>query len=103
MAKIKKCDGVNRKLERQKIMLDIVTKEPLRISPNPGSNPSLRLPHTQVGQVTKLLDQHGIRYWVDSHIISMNGGPYIGSIYFYRETDPNKVQAILDTARQAHE
>lgn len=78
-------------------MIDVVTNQQIRVAAPPDGNPALRLPYSQVDDVKRLLDRHGIRYWVDSHIISMSGGPYMSSIYLYRATDPAKVQAILDS------
>jgi hypothetical protein len=79
-------------------MIDVLTKEPLRVSVAGGDQPFIRLAVSQLDEVQRRLDRSGVRYWVDSLFISFNGGPETTTIYLYRETDPKAVQILLDKA-----
>jgi len=59
----------------------------------------IRLPLSQVDEVTRLLDHHAIRHWVEENSISLNGGPYMSIINLGREGNAQTVQAILVDAR----
>ncbi len=77
-------------------MTDATTKAPLRVIPAEGTGPYLRLPLSQLADVRRLLDSHGIRYWPDPEAISMNGGPPIAYINFSRTVEAETVQDLLD-------
>jgi hypothetical protein len=80
-------------------MTDVTTQKPLRVLNDGTAGPYFYLPQTQVEEVTRLLDDHHIRHWVEENSISLNGGPYISVINLGREGDAAAVQAILDAAR----
>jgi hypothetical protein len=80
-------------------MTDTTTQKPLHVSTEGTAGPYIRLPLSQVDEVTRLLDDHRIRYWVKENSISLDGGPYISTINLRREGDAQAVQAILDDAR----
>ncbi len=79
-------------------MIDVTTNKPLRISNAYPPQPSLEVADNQLEGLKRLLDQHGIRYWVDEHSFSFNDGPFTTIVTFYRGTDVDAVQAILDSA-----
>lgn len=77
-------------------MTDVVTKKPLRVSTDYPRRPLIDLPESQLAEVQRLLDENGIRYWVDDSRISINGGPYMASIKLWKAEDAARVQALLD-------
>ena len=79
-------------------MTDTTTKKPLRVSGNGKYRPYIRLPLSQVDEVRRLLDSHGISHALEEDAISMDGGPYIAVIDFGREADAAAIQAILDSS-----
>lgn len=80
-------------------MTDTTTQKPLHVSTDGTAGPYIELPLSQVDEVTRLLDDHRIRYWVAENSISVNGGPYISTINLGREGNAQAVQAILDHSR----
>jgi hypothetical protein len=80
-------------------MTDTTTEKPMHVSTDGTAGPYITLPLSQVDEVTRLLDGHGIRHWVEENSISLNGGPYISTINLGREGNAQAVQAILDDAR----
>jgi hypothetical protein len=70
-------------------MLDTATGEPVRV---------LKLPLKQLEPVRKLLTDHGIRFWVGHHAVSVNGGPAIVWINIRKGSDSRQIQALLDQA-----
>ena len=80
-------------------MIDIVSRKPMRVEVTKTDTSSIRLPDSQLEEVQRILDSHGIRYWVNDQKISMDGGPFIAYIHFYRGTDAKAVQAILDNVQ----
>ena len=45
-----------------------------------------------------LLNQHVVRYWVESQAISINDGPETAVVNFGQSGDAARLQAILDEA-----
>jgi|GraSoiStandDraft_1057264.scaffolds.fasta_scaffold1837815_1 hypothetical protein len=80
-------------------MTDAATQQRLRVSTDGTAGPYISLPLSQVENVQRLLDEHGVRYWVEENSISLDGGPYISTINLGREGNAQSVQAILDDAR----
>jgi len=78
-------------------MIDTITNQPLKAEYHLGDWTTIRLPLTQVPQVSELLDAHSFRYRVWDGAISDMGKPYVTEITFYPGTDPKKVQAALDS------
>lgn len=79
-------------------MIDVTTNKPLRVSTDYPPLPSIEVADSQLDGLKRLLDRHGIRYWVDEDSISFNEGPFTTIVTLYRGTDANAVQAILDSA-----
>jgi len=79
-------------------MIDATTKKPLRVSTDGTAGPYITLLVSQIEEVRRLLDDRGIRYWVEDDAISFNGEPEIAVIDLGRNADANAVQAILDNA-----
>ncbi len=75
-----------------------MTEERIQVSTDGVAGPYLMLPMTQLGHVRHRLDQHAIRYWVDTDAISLDGKPAIAVINFGRAGDAASIQAILDKA-----
>jgi hypothetical protein len=86
----------------EQTMTDVVTKQPLRVSGEGTLWPYIRLPDSQVEEVSRLLTSHGIRYSVQESILSMDGGPFIAVIDLPRGSDPKPVQTILDSELPVH-
>jgi hypothetical protein len=78
-------------------MIDSTTNKPLRVGPTETVRPYIAVAADQLEEVKRLLDSHGVRYWVEEELISMNDGPYIATIKLRRRTDANAIQAILDS------
>jgi hypothetical protein len=78
-------------------MIDVTTKRPIHITTEGTSRPYIRLPVSQLTEVQQLLDNHGIRYWVEENFLSYNGGPEKAIIDLGRGADAGAVQAIFDS------
>jgi hypothetical protein len=79
-------------------MTDTVNKKPLRVSTESSGGPCIRLPLSQVDDVRRLLEGHGITYyWVDEDSLSWDGGPFMTYINFGHNGDAVLVQSVLDT------
>ena len=50
----------------------------------------------QLEELRRLLDDHGISYWVDEDVISLNGEPETSVVNFGRGGNGEAVQRILD-------
>ena len=75
---------------------DAKTKKPLRVSTDGTAGPYIRVPVSQLDDVRRLLDGHGIGYWIGENAISFDGAPEIAVVNFGRGGDPALVQSILD-------
>jgi hypothetical protein len=80
-------------------MIDTASQSPLRVSTDGTVGPYIMVPVDQVHRITRLLDDHHIRHWVEENAISLDGGPYISVINLGREGNAAAVQAILDSTR----
>jgi len=79
-----------------RIMIDVTTRKPLRVSNLETSTSRIDLAFSQLAEVRRLLDEHGIRYSVGKFIISLNDGPEKTVIRLAPGTNAAEVQAILD-------
>jgi hypothetical protein len=79
-------------------MTDETTKKPIRVWGADTPWPCLSVPFIQLDEVRRFLDKHGVSYWVSDRVISINGGPEMASINFYRGADAAAIQAVLDKA-----
>jgi hypothetical protein len=78
-------------------MVDVTTNKPLRVSTGKVA-PYLMLPECQREDVERLLEQNGIRYWLEDEVVSFEGSPAEAMISFGYDVDAGVVQAILDSA-----
>jgi hypothetical protein len=78
-------------------MTDTITKKPMRVSTDGTAGPYIMVPVSQLDDLRRLLDGRGVRYWVEEHAISLNGGPETTVVNLGREGDARAVQAILDS------
>jgi hypothetical protein len=72
---------------------------PLRLvfSEDKSFGPSLRLPLTRLKEVQSLMDAHGIMNWAAGGATSFDGGPYMTTIAFSRNSDPLAIQELIDS------
>jgi hypothetical protein len=82
--------------EPEEVMIDVSTKQPLRVSNEGTAGPYVMVPLDQLDELRQLLDAKRIGYWVDENAISLNGAAYIAVVNFGRNADPNTIQSILD-------
>jgi hypothetical protein len=80
-------------------VIDVITKRPIHVTAQGTSRPYIRLAVSQLDEVQRLLDSHGIRYWVGEHFLSFNGGPEKATIDLGHGADAGAVQAIFDSVR----
>lgn len=77
-------------------MIDVATKEPLRVLAYEGSRPYLWVSMEQLPHVQVLLDGNGFRYWPDGASYIFNDDPETTVLNFHYGTDPVLVQRLLD-------
>lgn len=80
-------------------MTDQITGSPLRVVTDAAVGPYIRLPFSQLDELKRAFDSHGIRYRVRENIVSLGGGPFMAVVYLDRGTNAQAVQAILDGVR----
>jgi hypothetical protein len=78
------------------MMTDRTTNVPIRVSTDGTAGPYVRLSFSQLDEVKRVLDSHGIRYWVNENAVSLSGGPFIAVVNLGRGADADAVQRILD-------
>jgi len=78
-------------------MTDVTSNKPLRVSGKAGAWPYINLPFSQLEEVRRLLDGHGVRYSVTENAISLNDGPFFIVIDLGRDGNPEAVQRVLDS------
>jgi hypothetical protein len=79
-------------------MTDTRNEKRLQVSDGGDGWLYIRVAADQLGEVRKLLDREGIRYWADTFAVSLNGKPAVTVISLGVNNDANRVQAILDAA-----
>jgi hypothetical protein len=81
-------------------MIDVATKEPLRVEPNETAGPYLRVSVDQLPAVRRLLDERDVFYWVDRNPVVLVGRPSITFISFGHrgKTRIDELQTMLDAA-----
>lgn len=70
-----------------------------RLIVQPGGEnygPYIDLPVDSAPAVLRVLKEHGVRHWLQHISISVDGGPYEGTIRMSRNENAADVQAILD-------
>ncbi len=75
---------------------DSSTKKPLQVSDHGTAGPYLWVPVSQLAEVQRLLDAHGVKYWVEEDAISLDDEPEETIIDFGPGADGEAVQRILD-------
>jgi hypothetical protein len=83
---------------RQITVIDEMTRDQLRVATDAIAGPYLMVPMAQLALIRSVLDRHAVRYWVDSHAISLDGKPAIAVINFGRAGNASQIQAVLDEA-----
>lgn len=77
-------------------MIDSQAQKPVKVSPGGTAGPYIRIPLDQLPRLREKLDQHKVRYWVDSHAISLDGKPPVIYVNLGLSEDAKRIQAILD-------
>jgi hypothetical protein len=77
-------------------MIDKTNGRPLKVSRDGRAGPYLAVPSIQVRDLRHLLDQSGIRYWVDETAISLDGKPAVVVVNFGKSMQPDEIQSVLD-------
>jgi hypothetical protein len=91
-------DGSIRHCKEERFVLNSVTKEPLKVLiASEEVSSVIDFPYEQLEDVKSVLDRHGIRYWWNEKVISVNNEPGWTRIYISRNSDPKLAQAALDT------
>ncbi len=80
-------------------MIDVTTKRPLHVSTDGTAGPYIMVPLIQLEEVRRLLDDRGIRYYVEENAISLSGTPMVAVIDLGRGADADKIQDLLDGVR----
>src|SRR5258708_1268040 len=57
---------------------------PIHVSTDRGAGPYIRLPFSQLDDLKRILDGHGISYSVRENVISLGGGPFMAVVYLGR-------------------
>ncbi|HEX5445010.1 MAG TPA: hypothetical protein VFW87_14325 [Pirellulales bacterium] len=78
-------------------MMDATTHRPLSVSAAQDAGPYIVIPFAQLEQVTSLLDENAISYWVDDEALSVDGKPEVIFVNFSAQTHPTTVQRLLDS------
>jgi hypothetical protein len=85
-------------VEEVPLMTDKYTGRRLVVSKDGRSGPYLTVPVTQIDAVRHVLDQSGVRYWIDETAISVDGKPAMSVVNFGKLASPETIQATLDRA-----
>jgi len=79
-------------------MIDTTTSEPLHVSTDGDGGPYIMVPVEQLDKVKALLNASAMAFWVDEEAVSVDGKPEITVVNLGRQSDPAKVQRLLDHA-----
>jgi hypothetical protein len=77
-------------------MIDQENNKPIRVF-GVGS-PYIAVPVSQLPEVRKLLETHGIVHWLDRNALSFNHGPLMAYVNFEHYADTEAIQRLLDAA-----
>ena len=78
-------------------MIDTMTNKPIRFRTPENVPATILRPRDQVDAVTNLLETNGIRFWADHLSVSFDGKPYVSTVPLRTGSDPERVQAVLDS------
>ena len=76
-------------------MNEVPTTRPMMVLDS-TAGPYINLFVSQVGEIRRHLDSHGIQYEVHTHSLAFEGEPATTYIFFGRGADRQAIQAILD-------
>jgi len=79
-------------------MIDIETRQPLKIITEGEAGAYLMVPLDQLADVRRILEERGIAHVVAEDAIQLDDKPTIAIIEFGRGTSPAVIQAALDAA-----
>jgi len=79
-------------------MIDASNDRPIQVSTDGGAGPYVAAPVDQIESIRRVLDEHGVSYWVDSHAVSLDGKPFVVVVNLSQDCDPIAVQELLDNA-----
>jgi len=77
-------------------MTDILTSRPIRVLSSP-ERAYIPLPLSQANYVHEVLVKNRVSHWVTENATSLNGGPYMTTIYMARGIEAKVVQDLLDS------
>ncbi len=77
-------------------MIDAMTHQPLRVTTGGTGRSYIRVPESQLDDLTRLLADRQIGYEVDELSISWNGSPATTVVRLGRRVDVADVQRLLD-------
>lgn len=79
-------------------MIDVATKQPLRVEPNERAGPFLMVSVDQLPAVRRLLDERNVFYWVDRNPVELVGRPALTFVNFGHRGKADDIQSLIDTA-----
>lgn len=77
-------------------MIDVATKEPVKVQNDEATGPYIRLSKDQQEIVHKVLKEATIPHWLQRGSWSVNHGPYMTYLFIRKGVDPVRVQELLD-------
>jgi hypothetical protein len=77
-------------------MINMITRQPLRVSTDGEAGPYIMVPAAQLDKVEALLEANQVPFWVDEEVLSLDGKPEVGVINLGRGSNPARVQSLLD-------
>jgi len=78
-------------------MKNAANAQPLSVLNRGQAVEYIRVLFSQLDDLRRLLDEHGVRYSVDEYVSSWNGAPETTLVYLARGVDGARVQEILDS------
>lgn len=80
-------------------MIDVTTKERLLVSTDGTAGPYIMVPLSQLDVVTRLLEAHGVSFWIEEDAISFDDAPYIAVVNLEHDARADAIQSLLDGVR----
>ena len=79
-------------------MIDVATKQPLRVEPDDSAGPFLSVSIEQLPALKQVLDRHGVFYWDDGFSIALGGGPKLTYVNFGHrgKSRVSELQTLID-------
>jgi hypothetical protein len=79
-------------------MIDIETRQPVKVNTEGDAGPYLMVPLDQLNEVRLILQERGIAHIVAEDAIQLDGKPMIAIVDFGRRANAVDIQAALDAA-----